>query len=347
MISVCMIVKNEEDNLKKCLDAISKYEFEIVIVDTGSTDNTVEIARSYTDKVYYYKWCNDFSSARNYSIEQATNDYVLVLDADEIVQDINMKELLKNLDGNKVGRIERHNIYTRNGEKNNYRERVNRLFDKRYYHYEGRIHEQIVAYNKCNYDTYNIQVLVNHIGYEEGEIARKDKITRNIDLLLEELNVNGDDPYILFQLGKSFYMKEDYEETIRYFEKAMDYDLDPRLEYVIDMVETYGYALINSGQYDKALNLLGIYDEFSGSADFVFLMGLIYMNNARFEEAVREFRKATTFKYSSMEGVNDYLAYYNIGVIYECLGNKNKALEYYRKSNKYDKSRRRIEEINK
>ena len=347
MISLCMIVKNEEDNLKKCLDAISKYEFEIVIVDTGSTDNTVEIARSYTDKVYHYKWCNDFSSARNYSIEQATNDYVLVLDADEIVQNINMKELLRSLDRNKVGRLERHNIYIRNGEKNNYRERVNRLFDKRYYHYEGRIHEQIVAYDKHNYDTYNIPVLINHIGYEDGEIVRKDKITRNIDLLLEELNVNGDDPYILFQLGKSFYMKEDYEEAIRYFEKAMDYDLDTRLEYVIDMVETYGYALINSQQYDKALNLLGIYDEFSGSADFVFLMGLIYMNNARFEEAVREFEKATTFKYSSMEGVNDYLAYYNIGVIYECLGNKNKALEYYRKSNKYDKSRRRIEEINK
>lgn len=347
MISVCMIVKNEEDNLRKSLEAIKKYDFEIIVVDTGSTDNTVEIAKDYTDKVFYYEWCNDFSSARNYSIEKASNDYILILDADEIVQNIDIKNLLRSLDENKVGRIERHNIYFRNGEKNNYRERVNRVFNKKYYHYEGRIHEQIVTYDKHNYDTYNVPILVNHTGYEDNELIRKDKINRNINLLLEEVEINGEDPYILFQLGKSYYMKEDYKEAIRYFEKAMEYDLDTRLEYVIDMVETYGYALINSEQYDKALNLLGIYDEFCGNPDFVFLMGLIYMNNARFGEAIREFEKATSFKYSSMEGVNDYLAYYNIGVIYECLGKSEKALEYYRKSKKYDKSQRRIEAINK
>ena len=347
MISVCMIVKNEEDNLKKSLEAIKRYDFEIVVVDTGSTDNTVEVARRYTHKVYYYKWCNDFGSARNYSIEKASNNYVLILDADEIVQNIDINKLLNNLDKNKVGRIERHNIYVRNGERNNYQERVNRLFDKRYYKYEGRIHEQIVSCDKHNYDTYNVPILVNHTGYENDELVRKNKINRNINLLLEELAINGEDPYILFQLGKSYYMKEDYNEAIRYFEKAMDYDLDTRLEYVIDMVETYGYALINSQQYDKALNLLGIYNEFCNSSDFVFLMGLIYMNNARFQEAVREFEKATRFKYSNMEGVNDYLAYYNIGVIYECLGKSEKALEYYKKSKKYDKSQRRIEAINR
>ena len=88
-----MIVKNEEDNLDLCLSSIAKHMDEIIIVDTGSSDGTKEIAQKYTQKVYDYKWKDDFSAARNFSISKASYDYILVLDGDEFIQSIDINEV--------------------------------------------------------------------------------------------------------------------------------------------------------------------------------------------------------------------------------------------------------------
>ncbi|MBE5937764.1 MAG: glycosyltransferase [Lachnospiraceae bacterium] len=88
-VSLCMIVKNEEKVLKRCLDSIADLMDEIIIIDTGSTDSTKEIAYSYTDKVYDYEWCNDFSAARNYSFSFATKEYIYTADADEVLDETN------------------------------------------------------------------------------------------------------------------------------------------------------------------------------------------------------------------------------------------------------------------
>lgn len=99
-ISLCMIVKNEEQVLARCLDSIAALMDEIIIVDTGSTDNTKEIARKYTDKIYDFVWCDDFSAARNFSFSKATMDYIYAPDADEYLDPENrlrfsqIKELL-------------------------------------------------------------------------------------------------------------------------------------------------------------------------------------------------------------------------------------------------------------
>lgn len=93
MISICMIVKDEEENLEKSLKSIVKYGYEIIVVDTGSTDNSKKVALKYTKNVFDYVWCDDFSRARNFSISKATNDFVLILDADEIVEKFNVEEL--------------------------------------------------------------------------------------------------------------------------------------------------------------------------------------------------------------------------------------------------------------
>lgn len=82
--------------------------------------------------------------------------------------------------------------------------------------------------------------------------------------------------------------------------------------------------------------LENIYKEFALSPDYVFLMGLAYMNNGFFDKAIREFKKALTYKSSKIDGCNSYKAYYNIGVIYECLGYKDKAMESYKLCGKYD-----------
>lgn len=91
-ISLCMIVKNEEAVLKRCLDSIADLMDEIIIVDTGSTDKTKEIAAQYTDKIYDFEWIQDFSAARNYSFSKATMDYIYVADADEVIDEENRQK---------------------------------------------------------------------------------------------------------------------------------------------------------------------------------------------------------------------------------------------------------------
>jgi tetratricopeptide (TPR) repeat protein len=182
---------------------------------------------------------------------------------------------------------------------------------------------------------------MHHEGYEGDLITRKKKTERNITLLRKQLKEEGDDPYILYQLGKSYYMQEEHQTACEWFEKALYFDLDPHLEYVQDMVESYGYALINSEQYETALQLSGVYNEFAVNADFVYLMGLIYMNNARFVDSIQEFIKATHMKEYKMDGVNSYRAFYNIGVIYECLNNPEEARKYYNKCGDYKPAKMR------
>ena len=93
-LSVTLIVKNEERVLKRLMDCLS-FADEIVVVDTGSSDGTMEIARDYTDKVYRVEWQDDFSSARNFALSKATMQYVMWLDADDIVTPANVKKIVK------------------------------------------------------------------------------------------------------------------------------------------------------------------------------------------------------------------------------------------------------------
>lgn len=94
-LGICMIVKNEEDVLARCLDSIENVYDELVIVDTGSTDKTAEIAKKYTDKVFFFEWIYDFSAARNYSFSLSSCDYLMWLDADDILDETNRKALVE------------------------------------------------------------------------------------------------------------------------------------------------------------------------------------------------------------------------------------------------------------
>ena len=103
-LSLCMIVKNEQDTLACCLDSVVGLFDEIIIVDTGSSDNTKQIAQNYTDKIYDFEWVNDFSRARNYAFSLATGDYIMWLDADDVVPQTSLEKLMslkEKLDGSK------------------------------------------------------------------------------------------------------------------------------------------------------------------------------------------------------------------------------------------------------
>lgn len=349
MISVCMIVKNEEKNIEKSLKSIQKLGYESIVVDTGSTDRTKEIAKRYTDNLFDFKWCDDFSLARNFSVSKAKNKYILILDADEEIAEFDKNEIeemiIKN--ENKIGTIDIVNEYKRNGNSFKSISKVSRIFNKDKYKFKGKIHEQLVSLVGKKEEYYNLKVKINHSGYSEEEIKRKDKLNRNIKLLKNELLSKQEDPYILYQLGKTYYLMEDYFQSTNYFEKALSIDLDTKLYYVEDLVESYGYSLINSKRYEEALNLLGVYDEFKSYCDFIFLIGMIYMNNGYFKEAINEFTKTLEYKECKMIGTNSFLSTYNIGVIYECLGETELALHYYKESNDYEKARDRIKLLNK
>ena len=90
-----MIVKNEEDVLARCLDCVKKFADEIIIVDTGSADKTKQVAKKYTDKLYDFSWCDDFSKARNFSFSKASMEYCMWLDADDVVEDEDIEKIQK------------------------------------------------------------------------------------------------------------------------------------------------------------------------------------------------------------------------------------------------------------
>ena len=98
-LSVCLIVRDEQAVIARCLSCVKKFADEIIIVDTGSTDATVEAARKFTDKIYFFEWRDDFSAARNFAFEKASGDYLMWLDADDVLPDKSCKKIRRLLSG--------------------------------------------------------------------------------------------------------------------------------------------------------------------------------------------------------------------------------------------------------
>lgn len=353
-ISICIITKNECDMLKQCLQHIKPHadagNHEIVIVDTGSTDDTVTMCKAFTEHIYFFEWIKDFAAARNFAASKATNDWILCIDSDEYVSTWDENELQVHIRGRKdlIGNIVQSN--TCGFGENQYlsNDRASRLYNRTEYQFARPIHEQLEPYNAAKGHHYkSINIIVDHMSYSGTVEELKAKSERNISMLKDELKKNPHDPYVLFQLGQSYYMIEDYQTANYYYDLGLAEDVDPNLGYVSTMVVSYGYTLINLKQYGKALTLEGIYDTFGNRADFVFLMGLVYLNNGLIEDAIAQFKKATTYDFAKVDGANSYRAWYNLGVIYECIGNTKEALRYYIKCGNYEPAIKRLKLLNK
>lgn len=348
-ISVCLIAKNEEKNIKNCLRLLRKFDWEIIVVDTGSTDRTVEIASCYADKILHYTWTQDFSAARNYSIEQAAHDLILVIDCDETLMEIDIETILTLAQKHPqhIGLLSRQNHYELNGTDSVYVDSVERLFSRKYYHYSGIIHEQVVPKDPTMQEqgTYNIPLTLDHCGYNGSEEELLDKAQRNIELLQIDLENNPNNPYTYFQLGQSYNMIHDDKNACLYYSEGLSYDVDPSAEYVQMMVIGYGYALLHLNRQEEALGLTGVYDAFNSSADFVTLMGLIYLRNGQYMKALLEFIKATTFETAHVTGANTFIPSYNIGLINEMMGEKEMALVHYRKCGDFPLALEKIKEL--
>lgn len=357
-ISLCMIMKNEEKRLQKCLDSIKEYGFELILVDTGSTDRTVEIAGQYTDQIYHFDWISDFSAARNYSLSLASHDWVLVLDCDEYAVSLDTASLENFIQHHphNIGMLSRRNHYELNDTDSVYTDQVERFFNRNFFHYEGKIHEQVlpmpnvVLQNTASQETFAqkfpISLTVEHDGYDISPEELQAKAERNNTLLLEMLKEHPNDPYLYFQIGQSYNLMHDDANAAVYYEKGLSFDVDPAAEYVQMMVIGYGYALLHLNRFDEALLLQNIYNEFATTADFVCMMGVIYMRTGNLLKAMTEFLKATTFPTSSVDGANSYIPYYNMGCINEMLGDTQSALQLYHKCGNFKPALQRIQTLN-
>ncbi len=327
-ISVFLIAKNEEKRIEKCLSSIASYGFEIVVVDTGSTDNTREIAAGFTPNVYSYEWCDDFSAARNFALAKINNNWAFMLDCDEWVEKIDIDELLYFMKAYpaSVGAVKRNNYA--HGTLNN-TDNTERFFDRRKFGYKGIIHEQLSPKSGNDFPCLLLHTEIGHSGYDMGEDEAAAKAERNLSLLNKQLETEGPSPYIFYQLGKGSEIISDYENAYKYYGRGLEYDLDPELAYVQAMVVSYGNAMLKTDRADEALAFESIYNEFSSVCDFVYLMGQIYKSNGQYDKALEQFMKAVTFESSRLRGANSFLSYYEIAHILELAGEEDEARKFY------------------
>lgn len=222
-LTLSMIVKNEEKYLEGCLESVKGIADEIILVDTGSTDNTIEIARKFGAKVFHFNWINDFSAARNFALRKSSGRWILYLDADERLTEESIEETKKII--SKDEKAAYYCLVKSVDEKNRlpHYMRYPRLFyNNKKLEFRSKIHEQIIPSLlelKYEFKQSNIEIL--HLGYNIEMAGIKEKAQRNLELLLEEYKENPS-AYNAFQIGQSYAMLGDKEKAYEYFNKTVE-----------------------------------------------------------------------------------------------------------------------------
>jgi tetratricopeptide (TPR) repeat protein len=219
-----MIVKDEEANLARCLDSVRGVVDEIIVVDTGSTDRTVEIARRYGARIFYHQWDDDFAAARNVSLSHARSDWILALDADEALAAEDHAKLLKLLreEGPTAYLLNIHSpIESRTSHAS-----INpfpRLFLNRpEIRFEGRIHEQVSpSIARIGGRIVPSGVRVHHRGYHSRWADVPAKRGRNLRLLERQVSEHPDDPSAYLHLGMAYAQDARHDDAIACFQTAI------------------------------------------------------------------------------------------------------------------------------
>lgn len=336
ILSACLIVKNEENVIERCLKSIINIVDEIVVVDTGSTDRTIELVKKYTNDIYYYNWDANFSNARNYAAEQAKSEWILVLDADEFVDRenlISIKRQLSNIKvesllvkilnfigdgGHQILKHEAQRIYKRN-------EKVK---------FTRSIHEQLVKNNNEILTCQEIDLIIYHSGYLNRIVNEKNKHQRNKPLLRKELN-SKNTAFDYFNMGNEEYSINNYEESLRNYQKA----------YANSSGELYAWSeicvlqiincLMNLGRQRDALDVINDAEKiWYDSIDLVCLKAENLYNIYRYNDALEVLNKAHRNKNHYKEGIldvrlKDFYLNYLLGKIYDMQGEFKKSIVHY------------------
>jgi glycosyltransferase involved in cell wall biosynthesis len=237
-VSLCMIVKNEEATLAACLASVADLVDEMIVVDTGSTDRTRDVAVQGGARVVDFAWVDDFSAARNESIRHATGDWILWLDADEQLDAAN-REKLRNLFSRLKWDNAAYLMQQLSTTDDPYGSRVAvdhvRLFRRDpVLRWEYRVHEQILlSIRRAGHDLRRTDVVINHVGYQ-APASSELKLKRNLPLLLRQNAERPDDPITLYHLGQANQRLGRATEALPLLRRSLellppDYSIRPRL----------------------------------------------------------------------------------------------------------------------
>jgi len=218
-ISLCMIVKNEEAHLGRCLRSVQPYVNEIIVVDTGSTDGTVEIARQYGAQVYHHPWENDFSKHRNQSVGYATGEWILRLDADEELVQEDGPLLRKTVADGKADYyfLQFHDLH-QDGSEHGVFYQIRLFRNGRGMIFERKVHEQLRLKGKGAY----VPIRIRHYGYDLSPEEMERKHQARAQLLEEILARDPDDIYSRHQLTSCYSMHRDFVEAVRHGEMVLE-----------------------------------------------------------------------------------------------------------------------------
>lgn len=301
-LSVCLIVKNEERFLAQCLKSVRGVATQIIVVDTGSSDRTVEIAREFGAEIYSFAWCDDFAAARNAALEHATGDWVLMLDADEELPATQHAKLSADMkDSRSVAfRLPLVNA----GQENEGRSFVPRLFrNTPGAYFTGRIHEQVFASllesaKKWGLNTSLGTAELLHHGYSKDLVRDRNKIERNLKLLRSAIEENPTDVNLLMNLGLELVRSEDLSAGIEKYREAFSLmsgqpaaDQVPELrEVLLTQFTSHLYKVHSHEEVVRILN--SPLAQHSGlTASLHFALGLVHFELKQFGEAADQMRQ--------------------------------------------------------
>ena len=271
-IALTMIVKNEARSLARCLDSVAPWVDKMIVLDTGSTDDTIAIARAHGAEVYERRWTNDFAAARNAALARSDADWNLVLDADEWLT--SGGEYLQALRHDSRRAIHNIRIDSDLGSGSNTlisSHRIPRILP-RGVRYKGRIHEQPAH----SLPIIEASVTVRHDGYMQEQLDTKKG--RNLALLEKSLAETPDDPYVHFQLGKQYDIQLQYAEALPCYQRAREL-VRNRPTWYHDLVVRTIECLRHEGRLEEAMIFAS--DEmpyWEQSADFYFVVGCLLLD---------------------------------------------------------------------
>ena len=333
-ISLCMIVKDEEKTIERCLDSIRDIVDEIIIVDTGSKDKTKQIVSQYTDKIYDFDWIEDFSKARNFSFSKATKDYILWLDADDVFLEEDrekLKKLKQELDGHVDVYMFKYNYsFDENGNATLVQNRERLLKRENNYKWVSPIHEVIVP-------TGNIKDTDIYVTHKKEEI--KD-LNRNLKIF-EKMRANGItlDDRQQYCYAKELYFLNKTKEAISEYHNFIDtyksnYKQEEYLLYqaILELSDCYK----KNGDMELELDtLMLIIKNQIPKPECLCRIGDIFIRKEYYKEAIYWFELALESK--EIEPNIDYkgfIPYISLGVCYFWLGDLKKANEMNEKAGK-------------
>jgi len=271
--TLVVIAKNESRCIERCLLSAQPFVGHILLLDTGSSDRTPEIARACGAEVHFFTWVDDFSVARNRALDLADADWNLILDADEWVEPEAMVDWTTVLSRPRLGLVQMLSAEQSTGRELIASSSIPRLLP-RGVRYEGRIHEQPMFSG----ERIHTGLRIGHDGYMKAQLETKRG--RNLHLLRMALGESPDDPYLLYQLGREYEGEKHFETAYRLYRQSLLLG-DPCVRYAHSLVVRAIYCCSQSGLFDQALRLIDDFRHtYAASPDFHFAAGNAFLDKA-------------------------------------------------------------------